>query len=207
MKEELDIDEWARKDHFHFFNQFDEPFFGVCVDIDCTRAYKKCKNKNISFFLYYLHKVLIAANTVEPFRYRIEDNKVYKFDKVHASPTINRPDGTFGFAYMDYYQDFQQFSDEAQKEIKEVKNRQGLNPAVSSENVIHFSSLPWINFNAVSHARNYSFDDSCPKISIGKITEKDGVKEMPVSIHVHHGLMDGYHVSQFIEMFQKHLKQ
>jgi len=25
---------------------------------------------------------------------------------------------------------------------------------------------------------------------------------MPFSVHVHHGLMDGYHVGQFLEHFQ-----
>jgi chloramphenicol O-acetyltransferase type A len=71
--------------------------------------------------------------------------------------------------------------------------------------VIHFSSLPWIKFTSISHARSFSFPDSCPKISFGKISEVNGVKVMPVSIHVHHALMDGIHVGQFIEGFQKQL--
>ena len=34
------------------------------------------------------------------------------------------------------------------------------------------------------------------------MTENNGVKEMPVSIHGHHALMDGYHVGMFVEKFQ-----
>lgn len=34
------------------------------------------------------------------------------------------------------------------------------------------------------------------------MTENNGVKEMPVSIHVHHALMDGYHVALSVEKFQ-----
>lgn len=203
MKELLDLEKWSRRDHFEFFKKFDEPFFGLCVDIDCTEAYNNCKKNNTSFFLYYLHKSLIAANAVDPFRYRIEENqKVYIYDKVHASPTINRPDGTFGFAYMDYYKDFVKFSEEAKKEINNVQKSQGLRPAVSGENVIHFSSLPWINFTSISHARSFSHADSSPKISFGKMTENNGRKTLPVSIHVHHALMDGYHVAQFVDKFQ-----
>lgn len=206
MKKPLDLNKWSRKEHFKFFKQFEEPFFGVTVDISCTTAYKKCKETNISFFLYYLHKALIAANRVEPFRYRIENDKVYTYDKVHASPTINRPDGTFGFAYIDYYQDFKKFKTQAKKEIDHVQNTQGLEPAVSGENVIHFSSLPWIDFTSISHARSFSHADSCPKISFGKMTEENDIKTMPVSVHVHHALMDGYHVGQFIDKFQKQMK-
>lgn len=203
MKTQLDIESWSRKDHFNFFRQFDEPFFGICTEIDCTISYAKCKDAGSSFFLFYLHKALVAANRIEPFRFRIEGEKVLVYEKVHASPTINRPDGTFGFAYMDYYEDYQSFYAEAKKEIEKVQSSQGLIPAISGEDVIHFSSLPWINFKAVSHARNFSFKDSCPKITFGKITEQDSAKKMPVSIHVHHALMDGIHVGQFIDEFQR----
>jgi len=31
----------------------------------------------------------------------------------------------------------------------------------------------------------------------------DGKRTMSMSIHVHHGLMDGYHVGQFVDCFQE----
>lgn len=203
MKQLIDMDNWARKDHFRFFNTFDEPFFGVTVNVDCTNAYAKSKELGVSFFLYYLHKALAAANAVEAFHYRISGDNVYLYDVVHASPTINRPNGTFGFSYMDYHEDFDAFISEAQKEIDRVQNSTGLVPAISGENVIHFSAIPRVDFTSLSHARSFSFRDSMPKISFGKVTEKDGVKSMPVSIHVHHGLMDGYNVGQFTDKFQE----
>jgi chloramphenicol O-acetyltransferase type A len=124
---------------------------------------------------------------------------------VHASPTINRPNGTFGFAYFDYKPDFQSFRVEAQAEIDRVQNSTGLVPAMSGENVIHYSSIPWINFTGLSHARAFKFPDSCPKISFGKMTEDGGRRLMPLSVHVHHALMDGYHVGQYIDLYQEML--
>jgi chloramphenicol O-acetyltransferase type A len=202
MKKILNIDTWARKAHYEFFKQFDEPFFGVCVSIDCTKAYYKAKEEGSSFFLCYLHKSLTAVNAIAPFRYRINDEVVYEYDVVHASPTINRPDGTFGFAYMDYHPVFADFVKEAQVEIDKVQGSTGLIPANSGENVIHYSSMPWIDFTSLSHARSFSFKDSIPKISFGKMKEERGKKVMSVSVHVHHALMDGYHVGQFIDQFQ-----
>lgn len=207
MKTLLNIETWNRKDQFRFFNQFEEPFFGVTVQIDCTNSYRIAKEKEYSFFLYYLHASLKAANQIEPFRYRIENDQVYLYDVVNASPTINRPDGTFGFSYMDYNPDFILFTQDAKKAIDEVRNSSGLIPAVSGENVIHYSSVPWLNFTSLSHARSFSFKDSCPKISFGKMTEVNGRKQMPVSIHVHHALMDGFHVGQFVELFQELLEE
>ena len=203
MKQKLDINKWARKDQFNFFKQFEEPFFGVTVSIDCTIAYDIAKAINASFFLYYLHKSLTAANKMESFKYRIENNEVIVYDKVNASPTINRPDGTFGFSYMDFYESFEEFAIRAQKEIEKVQNTIGLIPANNSENVIHYSSVPWINFTSLSHARRFSTNDSIPKISFGKMLFENGKRTMPLSIHVHHALMDGYDVAKYIDMFQE----
>ena len=207
MKTQINIDSWKRKEHFRFFSKFEEPFFGVIIHIDCTKAYVDAKEKNVSFFLYYLYRALQATNKVENFRYRIVDGQVYAFDAVHASATINRPNNTFGFSYMDYEADEFTFYKKALQEIEVVRNSTTLLPAVSGENVIHFSALPWLDFTSISHARSFTFPDSCPKVSFGKVTEQNGKKIMPVSIHVHHGLMDGYHVGLFTEQFQKLMNQ
>jgi chloramphenicol O-acetyltransferase type A len=59
------------------------------------------------------------------------------------------------------------------------------------DNVIHFSAIPWLNY--ITRTQEAMFPDSCPKISFGKmITADDGTKTMAMSIHVHHGLIDGF---------------
>ena len=202
MKQLLNIEEWPRKDHFNFFKEFEEPFFGICALVDCSTAFKYSKDNNISFFLFYLYCSLRAANEITPFRYRINENNIFVYDQVNASPTINRPDGSFGFSYMDYEPDFNQFIEKAKLEIERIQNSKGLIPAVSGENVIHYSSIPWINFTSLSHARAFRFKDSSPKISFGKMTEENNRKKMPVSVHVHHALMDGYDVGRHFELFE-----
>ena len=207
MKKLIDIESWNRKEHFNFFLKFSEPFFGVTVRVDCTKAYTKAKEKQVSFFLYYLYRALKTANKIDNFKYRIIDSQAYEFETISASPTIDRPNGTFGFAYMDYNENEEIFHQKALEEIKKVQNTNSLLPAVSSENVIHFSAIPWIDFTSISHARSFSHPDSCPKIWFGKMTETNGIKSMPISIHVHHALMDGYHVGQFIDQFQQLLNE
>ena len=203
MKKQFDLENWSRKDHFNFFNQFDEPFFGVTVDIDCTIAYQKCKKEGIGFFLYYLHQSLTAANAVENFRLRIEDNQIYLYDKVNASAVINRADNSFGFSYIDYFSDFDEFQSAAKLEIENVKKSKGLILNGNNANVIHISAMPFLKFTSLSHARSFAHKDSCPKFSFGKMTDENGKKTMPISVHVNHALADGYHVSLFIDEFQK----
>lgn len=203
MRTLIDIEEWHRKEHYRFFSQFDEPFFGVTVEVDCSLAYRKAKERQQSFFLYYLYRALKAANEVEAFRYRIINHEVYLFDKVNASPTIIRPNGTFGFAYLDYEQNEDCFSIKAEKVISEVRQSTDLTPSTTSQNVIQFSTLPWLNFTSISHARNFRVPDSCPKVTFGKMIEKDGRKMMPVSIHLHHGLADGFDAGVFVDTFEQ----
>jgi chloramphenicol O-acetyltransferase len=51
----IDIATWNRKEHFEHFSAFDDPFFGVTVNVDCTRAYREAKNKGVSFSVISIH--------------------------------------------------------------------------------------------------------------------------------------------------------
>lgn len=204
MKKLLDIENWNRKEHFQFFKNFEEPFFGITTIIDCTKGYETAKQLKTSFFVYYLHKTIVAVNAIEPFRYRIINDEIYVFDTIEVSATILRDDSSFGFSLIEYSSDFDVFASNAFEEIQRIKNTSGLfTREFKSENVIHFSSIPWLNFTSLSHARSYTFPDSCPKISFGKMMiDKNGKRTMSISIHVHHALMDGYHLGQFVDYFQ-----
>ena len=209
MKTLLDIENWQRKEHFHFFRKMDEPFFGLTVTIDCTKAYQISKEFNTSFFIYYLYKTLVAVNSIEAFRYRIEDDSVFVYERIDGSATIGRDDGSFGFSLIEFDPDYSVFSSNALVEMERVKNTPGLfTRAFDQDNLIHFSAIPWVDFTSISHARSYSFADSCPKISFGKMTvSADGKRTMPMAVFVHHGLADGFHIGQFVDCFQELMNQ
>lgn len=202
MKTEIDISNWNRKEHFEFFSAFDEPFFGITTSIDCTIAMKKAKEIQIPFFVYYLHKTLEAINKVENFRLRIENKRVYLYDEIDASATIMREDKTFGFSFMKFHEDICEFNKIAQKEIARMQSITGIFTREYPENIIHFSAVPWINFTGLTHSRNFKIEDSCPKISFGKVVEENGKKTMSLAVLAHHGLVDGYHMGLLVEEFQ-----
>jgi chloramphenicol O-acetyltransferase type A len=209
MKTLLDLDSWNRKEHFLFFKQMQEPFFGVNINIDCTQAYTSSKTLGTSFFVYYLYKTLVAVNAFESFRYRIENTHIYKHDRIDGSATISRADGTFGFSLIEFHPEYTIFEQMALTEIERIQNTKGLfTREFKDDNVIHFSAIPWLNFTSLSHARSMTFPDSCPKISFGKMTQsEDGKRTMPMSIHVHHGLMDAMHVGLMVDYFQEIMNQ
>jgi chloramphenicol O-acetyltransferase type A len=205
MKQLIDLDTWPRREHFEFFSKFEEPFFGLVAEVDCTRAYAEAKRLEVPFFLYYLHCALQAANAVEAFRYRIEDGQVVCYDRVHASPTIGRPDHTFGFSFIEQADALADFVALATAEIQAVQQCSGLRltEATARIDAIHCSAIPWVKFTSISHARSFSFPDSWPKISFGQLSVAGERRTMPVSVHLHHGLGDGYHVGLFLDKFQQ----
>jgi chloramphenicol O-acetyltransferase type A len=207
MKHLLDLSSWNRREHFEFFSRFEEPFFGLVATVDCTLALAEAKRLGVPFFLYYLYQALQAVNQVNALRYRIEDGQVYSFDRINASATIGRPDHTFGFSFIELRDDLGEFMRGAQTEIAAVQASEGLclSPSTARLDVIHFSALPWVRFTSLSHARSFSHPDSIPKISVGQTYTEGSAVLMPVSIHAHHGLADGYHVGLFLDEFQQRL--
>jgi chloramphenicol O-acetyltransferase type A len=198
----IDIATWKRRAQYEFFSTLNEPFYGITVSIDCTGAYDTAKKDGHSFWLYYLYQSLQAAQQTEQFRYRIEGDDVVVYDHIHANSTVARPNGTFGFGYFDYQPTVGQFITAAQPELLDVQSREDL-VRLPRTDMIRYSALPWLDFTALSHASMFNTKDSCPKISFGKMTVKDGERSMPVSINVNHALVDGLHVGNYVECFQE----
>jgi chloramphenicol O-acetyltransferase type A len=203
MRKKINTRNWSRKQIFDFFKDYEEPYYGITMDLDCTRAYAFARKRGISFFLYYLYLTLRAVNQTEAFKYRIEGDDLYLYDVINGSATIDRDDGTFGFSHIPYFEDLELFLEKATEEVIEVRTSNQLIRSGIGENVIHFSALPWIRFTHVSHPRRYDRRDSIPKITIGKYHSEDGRKMIPVSVHVNHAVVDGLHVGLFFDTLQK----
>jgi chloramphenicol O-acetyltransferase type A len=204
MKTKVDFQTWSRREYYEHFGRCADPYFGVSVNVDCTVAYETCKRLGCSFFVYYMFESIKAINQVENFRYRIIDKDIWLFDCIHASTTIGRPDGTFGFALFEYTDNFGVFQKNAKNQIEEVQKTCGLRANDDSNrfDVIHYTTLPWFSFTSFRHEKNFDSTESIPKIAFGKFFESDGKKWLPVSVNANHGLVDGYHIGKYLELFQ-----
>lgn len=205
MKKTIDIDNWIRKEHYEWFLDFDEPFWGIVSEVDCTKAYINAKKLNVSFYHYYLHKSLVAVNQLEEFRTRIEDNQVVCFDKINASATLNNKDGLYAMSFIEYDPDLNHFVKIAKEEEKRVSQLSGLCADDNTFRIdsIHYSSVPWFKITGLTHARNYKFKDSVPKITFGKFEEINTKKTMNIALNGHHGLIDGSHAGKYLNLFQE----
>ncbi|MDH6253794.1 chloramphenicol O-acetyltransferase type A [Chryseobacterium sp. H1D6B] len=205
----IDIEKWNRKEHFEFFSKMASPYFGFTTEVDCTKAYEKAKTNGYSFFAYYLHKSMGAVNSVDELKMRIIDDQVVLYDVIHAGTTIARADGTFGFSFIHFSEQFEIFNAALQKEIEAVQNSSGLRLSTDTvtKALIRHSTIPWNTFSALLHPTNFDSKESIPKITFGRFSIREGKKYLPVSVEAHHGLADGLHIAKYLEEFQRQLDQ
>jgi chloramphenicol O-acetyltransferase type A len=203
-RQQVDLEKWERRELFDLFHPFSEPFHGVCLRVDCTATFDFAKKQGLSVFLSLLHRSLVAAQQIENFHTRIVDGTVWRYEVINGGSAVGRPNGTIGFGHYTYREPITEFVNEASVVVERVRQRADLERPKDA-NLIRYSTLPWFDFTSISHARDSSQEDSAPRITFGKITERAGRRTMPVSIHVHHGLADGLHVAQFVDQFQRFL--
>lgn len=204
----LDLATWPRKQHFDFFRGLDNPFFNVCVPVDVTALRAFVRAEGLSFFLGALYLSTRAANAVESFRYRLRGDRVLIHDVIHPGSTVLQDDETFTFGYFEHTDDFRRFHEESSKVLDRIRSGpQPLEPSGGRDDLIHYSVLPWLPFTSFAHARNWGGEDSVPKIMFGKVFEQESRQRMPVSVEVHHALMDGLHVGHYFERFEADLAE
>jgi chloramphenicol O-acetyltransferase type A len=209
MSTYLDISTWARRDAFEFFRGFDKPYFNVCVRLDVARlkaALAARGTSGLALACYFI--ALRLANVHQPFRLRLENGRVRVHDVVHGSTTVLRDDGdSFFFAELDHTTDFAPFVAQAGAAIDAARTmRAAFEPKPDDVARVYFTTLPWLHFTSFSHARNWGREDSIPRFAFGRAQAEGAALWMPMSVEVHHALMDGVHVGRYVQDFEAALR-
>jgi chloramphenicol O-acetyltransferase type A len=206
MSTYLDTATWARRDAFEFFRSFDKPYFNVCVRLDVARLKAALAARGtgggLSLACYFI--ALRLANLHQPFRLRLEDGRVRVHEVVHGSTTVLREDGeSFFFAELGHTLDFAAFSVQAGAAIDAARTMHAaFEPKPDDVARVYFTSLPWLHFTSFSHARNWKREDSIPRFAFGRAQDEGGHLWLPMSVEVHHALMDGVHVGRYVQDFE-----
>ncbi len=202
MARRLDLEGWRRREHFEFFRRYEQPYWNVTVPVEVGELLRWLEvNEGHSYFLANLYLCLKAANSVEELRYRIRGEEVVVLDAVHGGTTVARDDGTFGFGYLHFQEDFESFARDGAAELERVRQGDSLADRPGADEYIYLTVLPWLAFTSFQHARHPPAGESNPRIVFGRRGEGADAT-MPVSIEVHHALVDGLHVGRFFAEFE-----
>ncbi len=162
----LDLTNWSRRELFEFFIGYSNPYFNVCAQVDVTKFLAFVRGRpgvRTSLALHYF--ALRIANEIEPFRYRLKDEKVFVYDVINGGTTVLLPNDSFAYAYFDYQIDFDKFINGMGKAVDDVRTGSGPLKPTTRDDVIYHTTLPWISFTSFAHARTKGRGLASPGIS------------------------------------------
>jgi len=195
----IDMGSWKRREHFQLYRQFANPFFDVCVEVDATRVWQLSQSPTgPSFFLASVFLALRAANEVDAFRTRVRGDGAWIHDRVSITPTVLRSDRTFAIVRLEPAESFEEF---ARVSAPAVRDALEITPLVAShptDDVVYQTTLPWLRFTSFSNALKGD-GDSVPRIAFGRCSPAGERWNLPVSVEVHHAVVDAIDVAAFID--------
>jgi len=208
VKKRIDFKTWPRYQHYLFFKDYEIPRYNMTFPMDVSGLYNLCKQKGYRFYFYFMHTVISVMNQIENFRYRIENKEVFDEPIEYVSFT-DLIEGTdlFKMVITDFKPNYVEFEKTAiQASLKQGSQLINLDTE-KILNTVYITSFPWAKFTHFTHATKLGSTDSVPRVSWSRFVEENGKKILNLSIEVHHGLVDGYHLGLLINQLQKTFEQ
>jgi len=199
----IDIENWNRKNHYNYFKQLSYPHFNICANLDITRFYQYIKENKVPFFITMLFVSTKTANSIKEFRLRIREDKVAEYETVSPSFTVMAENEVFNFCTAKFVGEFSDFKTNTSKEIEKAEKNVSIEDEPGRDDLLYITSIPWVSFTSITHPIQMNPVDSIPRISWGKFFEENGKIKLPMSVQVHHALVDGMHVGQYFNKIQE----
>lgn len=196
MTRKLDLEHWERREIFQFMSALSQPFYTVCFNLDVTNVYEYTHKKKLSFYYALVYLATQAINEVPAFLQDIVGGEVVVWDRRSPSFCDIRP-GREAFYIVNLL--LGDNLDRFCRQAKEASAAQTvfLPKGPEDEAWIYFSCLPWIDVTCITNERDFHRDDTVPRISWGRYTDRGGRKTLNLSLEVNHRTIDGFHIGQF----------
>jgi chloramphenicol O-acetyltransferase type A len=197
----VDLKTWPRAAQFHFFRTYQQPHYATTTRLDVTHLMQR-KSAGVSPYRGCLYAIGAGLHAVPALRMRFRGDVVVAHDIVTLSMTVPTETGSFGYAYVPFVPTFDAFDSKAAALINEVA-KGGVLQANSGErdDLAYLSCMPWLDYTSINNAMPGP-DDCIPRVSWGKIVQRDGRWEMAMTLEVHHALVDGAQVGAYFEAVQ-----
>lgn len=198
----IDLNTYKRKEYFNHFTKDIPCTYSITCKIDVSNI----KSKNYKFYPSCIFAVTSAVNIYEEFRtaYNSQHELVVYNEMVPCYTVLNSNTETFFNLWTPYNSNLQEFIKSYNEDIEKYKNSTVLNPKENMpENIFPISALPLLHFEGFNLNLLKGYDYLLPIFTFGKYENINGRFIMPVSVQVHHGVCDGYHVSRFITTLQE----
>lgn len=187
---------FEREELFWHYQENTNPFFIITVSIDITNVVRYCKeHKNFYATMGYL--ITKSVNKIDAFRWRYEDNQFHFYNQVFPNFTQKINDNKIGYFDCPYHENYELFIEGFQKiQMKFYQSQES--SLLGEKGSIWLSCLPWVSFQ--SFVPLFDKNNTTPQFIWDQYQEKDDRYTINLMILAHHGFVDGFHISKFLEI-------
>lgn len=203
-----------RRDRFDLFDRMDSPALNLTFTLDVPDYRPWCKAQGLPPFHVFLNTVLRSTLKLENFRYRVVGDEVIRIDKLWPSFTVINHNHDLNFAQFHWSDDLREFVARSVAARDEAAQMTGMNTTFSTlsarewKEQVFITCIPWLDFTAIQHPTAALASPDIPSIAWGKYRDGAvGRLQMPFSVQVHHGFVDGYHIHQLARQIAGELEQ
>ena len=202
--ERIQLDGWARREHFEHYRSQVPCTYSMTTKLDITPLVE-AKVRLYPAMLYLLTR---AVNRFPQFRMDFDsEGKLGVYSEMHPCYTIFHKDTeTFSNLWTEYTPDYEAFCEAYRQDMALYGGNHGMmaKPGVP-ENTFPVSMLPWASFEGFNLNLQKGYDFLLPIFTMGKYDEEGGRILLPLAVQAHHAVCDGFHLCRFIDGLQARL--
>ena len=202
----IDLEHWPRREYFEHYTAHVPCTYAITVQVDVTPI----AAHGVRLYPAMLYALTTIVNRHEEFRTaQREDGQLGVYASMLPCYTVFHKDTeTFSSIWTEYHPSFPDFLAAYEADLATYGNCQGLmgKPDVP-ENHFPVSMLPWRTFQGFELYLPKSNHYFVPIFTMGRTFSQDGRTLLPLSIQVHHGVCDGFHVCRFVEELEQLIQE
>lgn len=193
---------FEREELFFHYHQNTNPFIIVTVPINVTNIVNYCK-KNKNFYATMGYLIVKSVNQIDAFKWRYEENEFHYYENIFPNFTQKLMDNEIGYFDCNFSNDYEKFLSNFQN-VQNEFYQTGKSIVNDKKGAIWLSCLPW--FSVQSLIPPFDRNNTTPQFIWDKYVEEKENFHMNLMILAHHGFVDGFHISKFLEILQKEIE-
>lgn len=200
--ERIQLDSWARREHFEHYRSQVPCTYSMTTKLDITALVEA----KVRFYPAMLYLITRAVNRFPEFCMDFDsEGKLGVYGEMHPCYTIfHRDSETFSNLWTEYTEDYRAFCRAYERDLEQFGGNKSMmaKPGVPA-NTFPVSMIPWESFDGFNLNLEKGYGYLLPIFTMGRYTRDNGRYLLPLSIQVNHAVCDGFHVCRFISALRE----
>ena len=206
----IDKDRYYRKGVFRHFTEDAKCSMSMTARIDVTDLVRSSKERGKRFYLDFLYILTKVLNSREDYRmgYLWQTDELICYDTINPTQYVFHEDTeTCTPVYSTYYEDYDMFYDNAQKDLEKAKmTGEYLLDAEAHPNWFDASYISWLSYDSFNIELPDGYLYFAPIVNWGRYREEDGRLMMPVTVRLNHAIADGFLTANVFRLLEQEMK-